>query len=171
MSLKALKIESAGSDWKSTAIVISVWVVWLSFVRHLDLPPWMSLPMTVVVLLYGSVLWSILEGSLILLVLSWIHHSFSITPPGLYWLSVMIVFLGLRFATTQLSFKGPFYTLSLLILGSLVLDLSQLYFISRTTEYLGLSWFVFLQIFMSALIQGFLGLFVSGWLMERGQIR
>lgn len=170
MALKAISTEPA-SDWKSSAWVVFIWVIWLSFIRHLPFPSWIHLPMTILILLFGAMVWNLLMGGLILILVSWIYHYFSITPPGLYWLSLMIVFLGLKIAISQLSLKGPLYILTLLIVGALFLDFFQLYFLSRTVEEIGLSWFLFLGIFVSAIAQGFLGLIFSGPLMERSQMR
>lgn len=158
------------TDWRLTALILLSWILWLSFTSALPLPVWLLVPMTSVVLLYGAYLWDITTAAFIILAMSWLHHVYSITPPGLYWLSLFLVFLALKVATSQFALNGPFQIFWILVGACLTSEILQLYLMSHAYDELRLSWRITGPIISSAIVQGLVGLLFTRSLLARSQM-
>ena len=119
MALDASRMDQR-LDWSATFVLILLWVLWLCFASTLNLPEWLRLSLIPVLLLSGALLWDVFQGACFLLGLSWVYFAFSVTPPGLFFLSAMIVFLFLRFATLQIAIQNTWHLLAFLMTASIV---------------------------------------------------
>jgi hypothetical protein len=126
--------------------------------------------MTSVVLLFGSLSWDVFSGALIILLMSWIHYVFSVASPGLYWLSLYLVFLVLKFATSQFALQGIIQIFGLLFGATLLQELLQLWFMAMNHKAMGTSWSIAGPIFGSAFFQAILGLMFTRLLLARSQM-
>jgi len=158
------------TDWRLSIALLVLWVLWLSLSSTWNLPTWALLPMTSVVLLFGAFAWDLLSGAFVILAMSWLHHVFSITPPGLYWLSLYAVFVLLKLATSQLALQGAIHIFLLLFGASFFQEVFQLWLMSRSYDDLFLKWSILGPIFGSALFQAILGLLFTQPLLRRSQM-
>lgn len=153
MTLEELSAERPRAPLKLSIGIITTWLVWLSFVSTLSLPNWIAIPCTSFVVLFGVFYWSIYEGLFIFLLMGFLYHWFSITPPALFWLSLTSVFIFFKLLIFRLAIQTPAQLLFAIFLGSVLLDLAQWIFIRMVLDFNVFSWSTLGGIFLSALFQ------------------
>jgi len=171
VALESLGRDHHRLDWWSSLILVLSWVAWLSLMSAFELPKWLSLPMTSVVLLYGSYLWDFITGALFMLVMSWLHYRFSILPPGNFWLTLMISFFILKVITHQFELRSSLQVFGILWGVSSFMWLCQYVFLSRSDESVGWSWLLLGLILLSGLLQAVIGLVFTRPILEKAKMK
>ena len=153
MALEPLIEEKAPGGYKVSLLVIFVWSVWLAFVSTINFPFSLSIGCSAIVLLYGSVVWRIREGAVYFLVMSWIYGHFSLTPPGMFWLSLFVSFLILKPFVARFEIKSVSFLSALILLAAFLLEVFQIGFISRLVDVPVLSLSLIVTVVLSSLLQ------------------
>ena len=166
MSLEAIKTQRHRVTTAVSLIVVLIWTVWLVLLGGLSSFYLVPVPMTAVVLIFGAYVWEPRESLLYLLLMSLLYGAVSITPSGLFWLSLLVVFLFLRLVSFRLSIRSPALVAGVVVLTSWGLDFVQWILLGRVLEYGSFSWSLLGTILLSGLAQGVLSILVSFHLLH-----
>ena len=153
MSLEPLAQERQREVLKTTFIVIGIWTLWLLFISTLSYSHRLSLSAVAIVLLFGSFWWNLTEGAFFILLMSWIFHGFSLTPPGFYWISIFCVFAILKIASYRFSVRSPQELGIAVLIAALLCDFSQLFFLKQISPIYVFSFSTLGFIILSAFLQ------------------
>jgi hypothetical protein len=138
--------------------VLGAWLIWLCFVSTLSLSSRISIPCTALVLIFGTFYWSVTEGFFIFLAMGMLYRAFSMTPPGLYWMALSIIFIFLKIIMFRISVRTIPQLLVTIFLAALALDIVQWLLLRMVTEVHVGSWVTLGGIFLSALLQTIIGI-------------
>lgn len=166
----ALDKATIRGDLSSTVLMLGGWAAWLAFISVAPLPHWLSLPMTSFVLVFGSLQWTYFFGAFAVLLMVWIHHAFSIAPPGLLWVIYFSAFIALKVIMTQFSLTGISQLFLALFSASLLMDIFQLILMNRSFESAYLTASLFGVIFVSAFVQALMGIPFTEFILSRARV-
>lgn len=150
------KTELLRTSWKRDLVVVLVWLVWLLFMSAMQMPRFLSITALSFVLIYAAWAWSFGRASFWFLVVSLLFASISLIPSGLMWLSLTVVYLGLRIARHRFLLEhGPQLALAIFF-TSLSLSLVQALILGFVNEHSIWSVRLGFELFSLAVVEGIL---------------
>lgn len=155
--LEPFRFERIRSALRPSLALICFWALWLVFFTTMPIPPRLSLHGTAFVLLIGCYWWTVSQGVLYLLVMSFIFASLSLTPSGFFWVSIFLVFLICKLGLSRFRLSTRYQILLAVFFIALLIELTQIFLMNRMIGLHVFSWKLLWSILYSSSIQALVG--------------
>ena len=158
MNLSVGRSEIEKDPWLSSLIVLLLWALWLAVFSAFTNSESFRIPLTGIVVLWAARFWPWVWSGIAFVLMSWIYHQWSSTPPGLFALSCFFTYLILRLFVSQVEIQSIASYAICLSLSFLMLEIFQWSLLGWILPHVGFSWSVLGWILVSVSVQFLIGL-------------